>query len=171
MGADPHGRAGSIYQIEPCSMSEIEPSSKCLVELAYFYNPADGRPVGQNQAAIRMNSQQMSAQEIRASFANMPQGWYDEVEDPGFDRNGVDNFRFKSGTGHYTQVVWADTDEVGCGLVYYLDGSWFTTLVHCNYATAGNWGGQSLYRRGEPCTECPEGFNFCENGLCSKERL
>ena len=94
MGADPHGRAGSISQIEPGSMSEIEPSSKCLVELAYFYNPADGRPVGQNQAAIRMNSQQMSAQEIRASFANMPQGWYDEVKDPGVDRNGVDNFSF-----------------------------------------------------------------------------
>eukprot|EP00090_Calanus_glacialis_P028815 TRINITY_DN46223_c0_g1_i1.p1 TRINITY_DN46223_c0_g1~~TRINITY_DN46223_c0_g1_i1.p1 ORF type:complete len:226 (-),score=51.03 TRINITY_DN46223_c0_g1_i1:15-665(-) len=128
----------------------------------------DGTPVGQNQA-MSMTSQQMSAQDIRASFANMPQGWYDEVEDPGFDRNGVDNFSFNSGTGHYTQVVWADTDEVGCGLVYYLDGSWFTTLVHCNYATAGNWGGQSLYRRGGPCTECPKGFNFCENGLCSKQ--
>ena len=130
----------------------------------------DGTPVGQNQA-MSMTSQQMSAQDIRASFANMPQGWYDEVEDPGFDRNGVDNFRFKSGTGHYTQVVWADTAEVGSGLVYYFEGSWFTTLVHCNYATAGNWRGQPLYRRGEPCTECPEGFNFCENGLCTKERL
>ena len=27
--------------------------------------------------------------------------------------------RFNSGTGHYTQVVWADTEELGCGLVYY----------------------------------------------------
>ena len=26
---------------------------------------------------------------------------------------------FDFGTGHYTQVVWADTEELGCGLVYY----------------------------------------------------
>ena len=28
-------------------------------------------------------------------------------------------FRFNSGTGHYTQVVWAATEELGCGMVYY----------------------------------------------------
>ena len=27
--------------------------------------------------------------------------------------------RFKHKTGHYTQVVWAETDEVGCGFNYY----------------------------------------------------
>ena len=26
--------------------------------------------------------------------------------------------RFTYGTGHYTQVVWADTEELGCGMVY-----------------------------------------------------
>ena len=28
-------------------------------------------------------------------------------------------FRFNSGTGHYTQMVWANTEELGCGMVYY----------------------------------------------------
>ena len=28
-------------------------------------------------------------------------------------------FRSNAGTGHYTQVVWADTEELGCGMVYY----------------------------------------------------
>ena len=27
--------------------------------------------------------------------------------------------RFSSGAGHYTQVVWADTEELGCGMVHY----------------------------------------------------
>ena len=27
--------------------------------------------------------------------------------------------RFNFGTGHYTQVVWASTEELGCGMVYY----------------------------------------------------
>ena len=28
-------------------------------------------------------------------------------------------FRWNSGAGHYTQVVWADTEELGCGMVHY----------------------------------------------------
>ena len=28
-------------------------------------------------------------------------------------------FRFNKGAGHYTQVVWAETAEVGCGAIYY----------------------------------------------------
>ena len=27
--------------------------------------------------------------------------------------------RYKSETGHYTQLVWAATEELGCGMVYY----------------------------------------------------
>ena len=26
---------------------------------------------------------------------------------------------FSSATGHYTQIVWAETDRLGCGTVYY----------------------------------------------------
>ena len=36
MGADPHGRAGSISHIKPGSMSEIKPGSMVLVQLAHF---------------------------------------------------------------------------------------------------------------------------------------
>ena len=28
-------------------------------------------------------------------------------------------FRFNSATGHYTQLVWAATEKLGCGMVYY----------------------------------------------------
>ena len=34
--------------------------------------------------------------------------------------------RFDFNTGHYTQVVWADTEEVGCGVVYFQVSSYFT---------------------------------------------
>jgi Cysteine-rich secretory protein family len=43
--------------------------------------------------------------------------------------------------GHYTQVVWADTVAVGCGLGT-VSGSPF--LV-CNYAPGGNFNGQPPY--------------------------
>ena len=49
--------------------------------------------------------------------------------------------RFSYGAGHYTQVVWADTEELGCGMVYYEEAPWYKTLVICNYAKGGNWQG------------------------------
>ena len=35
-------------------------------------------------------------------------------------------FRFDSGAGHYTQVVWAETDEIGCGYTYFSVGLLFS---------------------------------------------
>ena len=62
--------------------------------------------------------------------------------------------RATNGTGHYTQLVWAHTEEVGCGLVYYRsnclgqyqEDKYFQTLVVCNYAIAGNFRGKQAKR-------------------------
>ncbi|OYW46506.1 MAG: hypothetical protein B7Z08_05550 [Sphingomonadales bacterium 32-68-7] len=43
--------------------------------------------------------------------------------------------------GHYTQVVWRTTREVGCGLAR---GSGHDVLV-CRYWPAGNWVGEAVY--------------------------
>ena len=43
-------------------------------------------------------------------------------------------FRFSSGTGHYTQLVWADTYELGCGMVHYKGAQYYETIIVCNYA-------------------------------------
>ena len=56
-------------------------------------------------------------------------------------------FRPTEDTGHYTTLIWADTDEVGCGMVYYRsnclgdyqEDKYFETLVVCDYAMAGNF--------------------------------
>ena len=41
--------------------------------------------------------------------------------------------------------MWAETDELGCGLVHVQDdGDWFKTIVTCNYAVAGNYAGNKL---------------------------
>jgi pathogenesis-related protein 1 len=44
--------------------------------------------------------------------------------------------------GHYTQVVWDDTTDVGCGVAH--GCSWQTTVV-CRYGPAGNYTGQAPY--------------------------
>ena len=44
--------------------------------------------------------------------------------------------------GHYTQIVWKSTTEVGCGKAYCPDNS---QVWVCNYAPAGNYVGQKPY--------------------------
>jgi len=98
------------------------------------------------------------------------QAWYDEVKDWPASNVGAFSSNGASGTiGHYTQVVWADTEYVGCGVIYYKDGSDFAanypyrkTLV-CNYYPPGNYRGQPVYQIGAAGSSCPNGS---ENGLC-----
>lgn len=54
-------------------------------------------------------------------------------------------------TGHYTQIIWANTDKTGCAVqdCPSIDGvSWPNggTLVVCQYSPPGNWLGQKPYQ-------------------------
>ncbi|XP_017340225.3 Golgi-associated plant pathogenesis-related protein 1 [Ictalurus punctatus] len=55
--------------------------------------------------------------------------WYSEIKDYDFSKPG-----FLSNTGHFTQVVWKSTKEVGVGLA--TDGN--TVFVVGQYKPAGN---------------------------------
>lgn len=44
------------------------------------------------------------------------QGWYDEVKDYNFGNPGEPRFQGAI-IGHFTQMVWAATREMGCALV------------------------------------------------------
>lgn len=60
--------------------------------------------------------------------------WYNEIEE--YDYSSPD---FKSGTGHFTQVVWLTTTHVGFGVARAANGSHF---ICANYSPAGNYMGQ-----------------------------
>jgi Cysteine-rich secretory protein family len=77
--------------------------------------------------------------------------------------------RSGSGTGHYTQVVWAESYTVGCGRVSFKE-SMDTNLYVCNYGPGGNIAPGSLYLTGEPASKCPEGTSRSKKyqGLCGR---
>jgi len=126
----------------------------------------DGTYVGQN-AYWGGNSQQQDEAAVQAGMTTAAQKWYDEVTDPGFDSQTLNPYQSNAGTGHYTQVVWADTEELGCGMVYYQGDSFFETLIVCNYAKGGNFIGSEMYKAGAACADCPAGYT-CDDGLCAK---
>ncbi|NXD65631.1 PI16 inhibitor, partial [Eolophus roseicapillus] len=71
--------------------------------------------------------------------------------------------------GHYTQVVWASTHQIGCGAKFCekIDGieTEGMYLLVCNYYPPGNMKGRKPYKEGPSCSQCPES-RVCINSLC-----
>jgi hypothetical protein len=73
--------------------------------------------------------------------------WYSEVDCytygtfMGTDSCGAACDRF-GGCGHYTQVVWRDTQRIGCGMATCSGGAEIWT---CNYDPPGNYLRQAPY--------------------------
>ncbi|KAK9172585.1 Cysteine-rich secretory protein family protein [Cryptosporidium meleagridis] len=100
--------------------------------------------------------------------SNVVKSWWDERE----------HFNWKMGgpeggypVGHWTQVVRAAASTVGCAIIVRCPGSWKTYVI-CHY-DFGNLGyipypnfkvDKSLPQK--PCSQCPSGYNCCENNLC-----
>jgi len=66
--------------------------------------------------------------------------WYNECIEPGHNFDTEKN----SGTGHFTQVVWKTTKQVGAARIKVGDQS----FVVANYIPAGNW--VSKYKKNVP---------------------
>ncbi|XP_053140264.1 serotriflin-like isoform X2 [Hemicordylus capensis] len=96
------------------------------------------------------------------SWSTAIQAWYDEAT----------NFVYGHGAnsanaviGHYTQVVWYRSNELGCGCAYCPNAKYKYYYV-CQYSPAGNIQSKihTPYKKGKPCEDCP---NACDEGLCT----
>ena len=68
-------------------------------------------------------------------------GWGSEKEF--YHNQKISGSNFKD-FGHYTQMIWADTREVGCAIVSNGDNG---TYVVCQYYPPGNYVGQHPYKK------------------------
>lgn len=62
-------------------------------------------------------------------------GWYNEIKSYDFTKA-----EFSEATGHFTQVVWKNTKQVGCAVRYC--NSYWGNITVCEYNEAGNWDGE-----------------------------
>lgn len=61
--------------------------------------------------------------------------WYNEISKYDYNNPG-----FSSGTGHFTQVVWKDSVQLGIGIGFSNDSK--TVVVTANYSPPGNYAGE-----------------------------
>lgn len=93
--------------------------------------------------------------------------WFEEHEDYDYNNNTCSEDKM---CGHYTQMVWAKTNRVGCAshfceTVAGLDFKDATMLV-CNYLPPGNVIGHKPYEEGEQCSKCPDELKDCVDRAC-----
>ncbi|XP_070554915.1 GLIPR1-like protein 1 isoform X2 [Ptychodera flava] len=92
--------------------------------------------------------------------------WQSEVSDYNFDSNTCSKV-----CGHYTQVVWASSYAVGCGIAHCPTVTSSRTvnafLVTCNYGPAGNYP-RRPYTSGTPCSQCDVELDSCRENQCSE---
>uniref|UniRef100_A0A667H8U4 Cysteine rich secretory protein LCCL domain containing 2 n=1 Tax=Lynx canadensis TaxID=61383 RepID=A0A667H8U4_LYNCA len=109
------------------------------------------------------------------------QSWYDEVKHYTYPYpHECDPWCPERCSGpmctHYTQIVWAATNKVGCAVNtcprMNVWGDVWENAVYlvCNYSPKGNWIGEAPYKTGRPCSECPPSYGGgCRNNLCYRE--
>jgi len=95
------------------------------------------------------------------------------AEKPAFDES---NYRekFKSGSyngkvvGHYSQIVWADNTQLGCGLADCSPVGFYKLFMVCRYGT-GNIIGYEVYALKDPNSNSDDQEGNTENG--EKEKV
>ncbi|XP_058802573.1 uncharacterized protein LOC131670725 [Phymastichus coffea] len=103
----------------------------------------DRYPIGQN-IGLRFTTGDLSSINVES----IVQDWYNEVKN--FNRNQVSRFINKGAggnmIGHYTQLVWAKTTKIGCGVSKYKNGYANLFYLVCNYGPSGNYLSEPVYQ-------------------------
>ncbi|XP_055376519.1 cysteine-rich venom protein kaouthin-2 [Condylostylus longicornis] len=100
--------------------------------------------------------------EGEGDFPSRIQSWFNEVQKYDFGS------AWSPKTGHYSQLVWGETNLVGCGFTYYKDSRKYNKLFVCNYGPGGNVIGANPYEVGRPaCTNYGMKPSYHYQGLCS----
>ncbi|PIO58729.1 SCP-like protein [Teladorsagia circumcincta] len=90
--------------------------------------------------------------------------WFSELKSHGVPQDNILTMKvFDSGVGHYSQVAWESSNKIGCAVEWCPD----MTFVGCEYNPTGNWLGEQIYEKGEPCktnADCK-----CAGCTCSVE--
>ncbi|KAG0051111.1 hypothetical protein BGZ83_004096 [Gryganskiella cystojenkinii] len=115
---DTHNKFRAIHQAPPLTWnSKIATFGDKWIQACEFKH--SGGPNGENLAAGYKD------------FKTAITAWYNEVKFYSYNNPG-----FSMKTGHFTQVVWKGTTQVGCAKKFCKNSNW--NIYICEYQTPGN---------------------------------
>nr|AVA09702.1 putative effector protein [Heterodera avenae]AZL96421.1 venom allergen-like protein 2 [Heterodera avenae] len=88
--------------------------------------------------------------------------WWNESITVGIPENLVVDQSNFGPIGHFTQMAWHSTTDIGCGVASCQNEEWKTFVV-CNYWPPGNYVGETVYGAGATCSACDPGWS-CDKG-------
>ncbi|GAU97078.1 hypothetical protein RvY_08437 [Ramazzottius varieornatus] len=162
-----------IVRKHNCLRTKPSPTATNMLEIQWNAEAAAGAQqhasncvYQHNDSNNRTTSQFRCGQNIAMNSGSTPMSWktvidlwYNEVNS--CTDSTATTCSTNAVTGHYTQIVWAKTWQIGCGWANCGSMNFFV----CNYCPAGNYNGQSVYQSGTSCAACP---NNCSQGkLCT----
>jgi len=153
-----------VWNSELAAISQIW-ADQCKFEHDIFRDKVNGDKVGQNLARQGVSKK---IGDVLKKDINL---WYSEVTS--FKASHIQPYVFAENIGHYSQLVWADAEEIGCGIVQYSYSIWLRSVLVCNYAVKGkdnrnpsNLPGGTMYKKGRAGSDCPDGY-INDDGLCA----
>lgn len=126
----------------------------------------EGIPVGEN-IAKNVSHLRKLAENIDNAFIKAINKWW--VERKKFHEEFLEKYKFDYYTGHFSQLAWAETSQIGCGYGNFSDDRFKTNeIIVCVFAVEGNDIGRRVYKIGKPCSECEKDLPCSEeySGLC-----
>nr|ACE95060.1 CRISP toxin [Heloderma suspectum cinctum] len=153
----------------------VEPTASNMLKMTWSNKIAQNAQRSANQCTLEHTSKEertIDGVECGENlfFSSAPYTWSYAIQN-WFDERKY--FRFNYGPtaqnvmiGHYTQVVWYRSHELGCAIAYCPHQATYKYYQVCQYCPGGNIRSRKYtpYSIGPPCGDCPDA---CDNGLCT----
>ncbi|KAM8937852.1 LOW QUALITY PROTEIN: cysteine-rich secretory protein 1 [Lycaon pictus] len=160
----------------------VVPSASNMLKMNWSEEAAQNARVLSKQCELRESSslkrritntfcgENMHMTTYPISWSNVIKIWYNESEYFKYGEWTPMDSDIEHYTQHYTQVVWATSYLVGCGISSCPKRKLTQYLYICHYCHEGNDPAKrnEPYNAGSPCGDCP---NDCENKLCTNPCL
>ena len=102
-------------------------------------------PQGQNPYGENLASGGSTGGGVVFTVINACDGWYSEKAKMPRNARTMTIDLFNKGVGHYTQMVWKGSTQIGAGISQYQQGAFTMTVVVCCYNPPGNVINQAIY--------------------------
>ena len=95
-------------------------------QCVFDHDCSECRRVGRFSVGQNLYQAFTTRTEKRTDWVGAIDSWFNEIEL--LPISSISSFAFSPSTGHFTQLAWAATNKIGCGVTQYPSGRWAQSL-------------------------------------------